>query len=790
MSKSSLSDAFAAAAPLPSSTSHLERVEVIDDLDRILALPRRPPLDCEIRDFVAADGTVTKRYTPKAEALIRVMTSRLGRGKRVSCACRPRVVRASPGGVLQITRGVPDDFPPEPPVTVNLAAFVADNQANAEEIAAAQQVSRLRAGDEILLPAADEDGHACIDVLNAVQAWSLYEIPKEAGGLGFAGVGSGKSIFFILLPIALGAECRLAVLLIEPNQRKHYVSQYRRVREHFRVPSIIFEDGTPPYIVPGATTLHLLPYSKLGNPKHPDELDVLDPNVIGADEGHRLTGKVNSTGRNRVKRYIAKKIVEREAMKAAGKQVFRRAVYLIPMSGTLEDKSVADVQPVAAHALGMNSPHPLDAVEAAKWVPVFDPVRVADRTSATARRLQQAFAGRLWEGDTLLDVAAILNDEGPEKAIREGFQKRRIETPGVISASAAEVGASLYFRERKAPKMPDVVAQALKKVREEGVRPDGEVIVGDDDNNVEAMVKIVAKQIAIGMYYYWAYPNVPCTCGGEDPRCDGCKLIDEWFLRRKKYFRELRAWLLRPFNATGNRADNHLDSPKLCENAARRAQEDPSPPAGLSVYCANCREEWPCGKATHLPAWRSTHWKLWSEIEDKVPHDQRVRWIGHDLPEAKDPTTHPGYYLARDTVKWGQENTGVIWYQTIAYGEKVAQLGRLPYHGGGPSGEEALRAERGDRSIVVSLKSWGKGFDGLQHYFWKQFWPEMPSSNKIMEQGLGRLLRRGQKNDSVLSEYYAHVVELREALRRVRQRAEFNQSMMGRPQLILAATFE
>jgi hypothetical protein len=66
----------------------------------------------------------------------------------------------------------------------------------------------------------------------------------------------------------------------------------------------------------------------------------------------------------------------------------------------------------------------------------------------------------------------------------------------------------------------------------------------------------------------------------------------------------------------------------------------------------------------------------------------------------------------------------------------------------------------------------------------------MPSSNKVMEQGLGRLLRRGQKSDSVFSEYYAHVVELREALRRVRQRAEFNQSMTGNPSLILAATFE
>ena len=42
-----------------------EMVEVEDDLTRIISLPRRPPLDCRY-------DRVTKRFTPKAEALIRV----------------------------------------------------------------------------------------------------------------------------------------------------------------------------------------------------------------------------------------------------------------------------------------------------------------------------------------------------------------------------------------------------------------------------------------------------------------------------------------------------------------------------------------------------------------------------------------------------------------------------------------------------------------------------------------------------------------------------------------------
>lgn len=1181
-----------ALVSLPSSH---RQVEVVDDLDRIIALEKRPPLNCKI-------DLKTRRYTPKAEALVRLMTDKFGRGRRLSCACRPRVVRALPGGQVSIVRVFPEGVPPEPPSVVSVAAFVADNQASAEEISAAQQVSRLRPGESVRLIAVDgEDGHFCIDTLNAIQAWALHEIPREAGGLGFCGVGSGKclgegteifdvltarrrlieesgalevpsfdgsnvlskaatafpsgvkqccklvladgselelsldhpvythrgyvsagdlkttdyvavptvipepivptvatddevalvalmlsdggctgstptftnetpavidefkrlaiilcrgfsedkqrskartfkllgaygkhvtgrqngtgfrdkwelfglskkkrvkaniwglprkqialfinrfwacdghisklelectlasekliddlrflllrigvrsrkkfklskckekyfdswrifisgkdaltflnvvgdvigketacqklrnklnstkrntnfdvvpvgrpelkeicdelgllkvagrrrkgelvrprprtnlvrgyfcatrgqyvsrgrfigfcevygysgkyahlgvrdvawervesvtpigehevydlsvpetknfvannmvvhnSICFILMPIALGSECDLAVLLIEPNQRQHYASQYRRVREHFRVPSIIFEDGTKPYIVPGATTLHLFPYSKLGNPKHPDELDNLNPNVILADEAHRLTGKVNSTGRIRVRRYIAKKILEREQRLAQGLPVHRRAVFLIPMSGTLEDKSIEDTAAVAAHALGMHSPLPLDATEAMRWSQVFDPVRSPDRKSTTARRLQKVFAGREWE-DSL--YSAMLGD-GPEKEIREGYQKRRRETPGVISASAAEIGASLYFRERKAPKMPECVRAALMKVREDGIRPDGEVIVGDSENNVEAMQKIVAKTVACGLYLVWVFPKVPCTCNGQEPRCDGCKLIDEWYARRKRYGKELRARLLDPLA--------HLDSPKLCKNAAIRAAEDPSPPAGLQVYCADCRQAWPCGKATHLPAWRSTCWREWGEIENKVPHEQRVRWVGSDLPEAASDATHPGYFLARDAAKYALEKPSVLWFSTVGFAQKVAQLAKLPYHGGGPDSEALIRKETGKRSVVASMRAHGKGLDHLQHHFSTQLIAEMPSSNRVMEQLLGRLARRGQRADEIITQYYAHALEFREALRRVKQRAEFNQEMQHITPLILAADFD
>ena len=352
----------------------------------------------------------------------------------------------------------------------------------------------------------------------------------------------------------------------------------------------------------------------------------------------------------------------------------------------------------------------------------------------------------------------------------------------MISAAASEIGASIIFKKREAPKMPLVVAEALRLVREEGIRPDGEVIVGDSENNVEAAVKIVAKQVAVGLFLYWAFPKVPCTCGGKDPRCEGCKLIADWYLKRKRYGKVLRPRLLNPLV--------HLDSPKLCKNAAIRALEDTSAPAGLEVYCVNCREPWPCGKSDHLPAWRVPQWKEWGEIENKVPHEQRVKWIGADLPEAQDVETHPGYYLVRDAVKYALEKPSVLWFSTVGLGQKISQLAKLPYHGGGPGSEARIRKENGKRSVVASMRAHGQGLDHLQNFYSSQLIVEMTSSNRIMQQLLGRLVRRGQMADQVVTEYYAHVVEMREALRRVKARAEFNQAMMQQPALILAADFE
>jgi len=726
----SMFDSLSSLVPAPAAPTG---IPAVPDLLRIVALPKRLPLDCQ-RDIR------TRRYPAKTQALIEVVTARYSRGTRLSCACRPRRVLRNSDSTLTITRVLPEGVKPEAPMIVELEAFVADNRSNTTETQTAQTVTALRPGDEVTLPAADgESGHPCITVLNPVQAWTLNEASEVGGIVGFLGVGSGKSIAGLLAPLAF-PDCKLAALVIEPKQRQHYRSHYLRLREHFRVSSIIFDDGAG-YTVPGTPPLHLISYSILSRMESSDMLDRLAPDTLILDESHRVTG--NSAINRRCKRYLADRILKREQAIAAGQPVRARAVNLIGWSGTLESKSVKDTQMLCAYSLGTGSPLPLDPNEAEAWSQVIDTNYKPDRTSRTAKALQRAFGKGEVDNMSLTDLLM----EAPEEAIRKGFQQRRLHTRGVVSASASSINAAIYFSERIPPKMPEVVKTALMQVRIDWLRPDGEELV----EKIEQIS--TAKNVACGFYSYWAFPKHPCKCAPtrtvNDPQCDQCQLITDWYAQRKAYNKALRTKL--------QSGEVHLDSPKLCADAAVRYWQSPR-------YTGV------------LPQWECAQWPAWSAIEKRVEYDERVKWLDD--------------WLARDAAEWATKNKGVVWFTSTAFGRRIAELAELPYFNGGPGGEERLRAEKGNRSIICSIPAHGAGTDGLQYLFSKQLITEMPASNastRGLEQLLGRLHREGQKEDVVETFAYLHTTEFKDALRKAIEQAEFNFAMTGNlPKLLFA----
>lgn len=334
------------------------------------------------------------------------------------------------------------------------------------------------------------------------------------------------------------------------------------------------------------------------------------------------------------------------------------------------------------------------------------------------------WARALDPGDWPAPAGALLRFCEPGEHVRSGFHRRLVQTAGVVATSEPAIDAELWITEREAPPIPSQLKATINAVRQTMVRPDGEELV--DALTLDACL----RQLACGFFYRWRFPR------GE-PR----DVIDAWFEARKLWRRELRVKLKARLE--------HLDSPMLCARAAARAWGDVESTPGL-------------------PIWEAEHWPLWRDLRSTVqPEPEAVRIDD---------------YLARDAAAWALEHRGVVWYEHRTFGEWVAQIAGLPLHGGGPQAGELIARERGDRSIVASLKAHGTGRDGLQRLYYEQLVANPPSSSTQWEQVLGRLLRIGQEAPRVMAEFYRHTPELARHVDQALSRALYVEQTLGAAQ--------
>jgi hypothetical protein len=318
----------------------------------------------------------------------------------------------------------------------------------------------------------------------------------------------------------------------------------------------------------------------------------------------------------------------------------------------------------------------------------------------------------------------------PGETLWKGFNRRLLETRGVVATQDPGIRSRLVMSKRDPGSMPEVVADALRTTRETWVRPDGEELT-------DAMsVARACREIACGFFYRWIFPN------GEP-----VSLIMDWLECRAAWNKEVRQEL--------KKAKPLLDSPLLLSQAAERAL-DPD-------YDGNA------------PTWESMHWESWRDIKGEVKPETEAIWLDE--------------YLVNDAAEWGRKNNGVIWYQHNAWGTKLAEVSGFPRYGGGQDAARKILEERGDRSIIASINSHGRGRNGLQFHFTKQLVANPPESKHTggaskWEQLLGRLHREGQ-TETVYSETYRHTRELRESWDRAQYLARFVNESMGSFQKLL-----
>jgi hypothetical protein len=279
--------------------------------------------------------------------------------------------------------------------------------------------------------------------------------------------------------------CRLAVLLVPPNLVAQLEAEYLLWREHWRVPSLIASKSRA-WIVEGAPTVHVIPFSRFSRAESTALLGALKPDTIIIDEAHKARNADTATT-SRILRYFADNPTTR----------------LCCWSGSLTSKSILDYAHLSAFSLREHSPLPLDPAEARAWSLAIDP------------------------NDWQADPGALMQLCKPGEHIYDGFRRRLKETLGVVATVESSCDAALTINARDPGAIPWELAELMRNVRTQQTRPDGEELV-------EAIeVSNCVDQLVCGFFYRWKFPK------GEPE-----ELIDEWFSKRKEYARELRVQLM------------------------------------------------------------------------------------------------------------------------------------------------------------------------------------------------------------------------------------------------------
>ena len=286
--------------------------------------------------------------------------------------------------------------------------------------------------------------------LRPVQALALHDAGIELGLFGSIGVGEGKTVISLLLPVVLQAERPLLLVpggLIEKTQRDRAA-----LSKHWQVP----------------THLRLLSYDWLSRVQAKEALNEYQPDLIICDEVHRLKNR----------RAAVTRVVSRY-MHAAPRTVF------CGMSGTIMSHSLKDFAHILNWALKLTSPIPHGTEEIEEWAEVLDQT---PNLYAPTR-----------EPGALLDLCS--DDEramSPPVAARHGFRRRLTETPGVVATlgDGEHIGASIRLTGIMHAVAP-ATERAFTKLRTEWRTP--------DEWELDTAIDVWrhAQELALGLYYVW-----------------------------------------------------------------------------------------------------------------------------------------------------------------------------------------------------------------------------------------------------------------------------------------------
>lgn len=288
--------------------------------------------------------------------------------------------------------------------------------------------------------------------LRPIQALALHDIGIAKGFFGPIRVGGGKTLISLLAPYILQARRPLLLLpagLVEKTNR-----DLSAAMKHWNIPR----------------NIRILSYDKLSRVAGQNELEFYRPDVIFADEVHRLKNKKAAVTR-RVARYMHN----------------NPETTFLAASGTVTKRSIKDFAHILRWCLKENAPIPGHEGELLEWSDCLDEkVDELYRKDPGALRL-------------------LMNDEEKSEeneltATRRAYQRRLTETLGVVATGDDQVACSLYI----SPIEYDVNEATEKNFDtiKQWVTPDGWDIS-------EGVVRWAhERQLSLGFHHIWV-PRPP-----------------------------------------------------------------------------------------------------------------------------------------------------------------------------------------------------------------------------------------------------------------------------------------
>lgn len=546
--------------------------------------------------------------------------------------------------------------------------------------------------------------------LNADQCNAVATYEVENACFAKVGVGQGKTLISLMCAAAAYRKGLRKMLLLVPPE---VISQltitdipWARSRVEINYPIHILGGKSSQQRInmckSGYKGLYVMPYSLLSTKDTSENLHNLLPELVIADEAHRLARA--SSARTRRFLSMLKFLFDHKT-----------PAELLILSGTITSKSIKDYYHLIKWCLNQKCPLPLSDSMTNDWAMLIDAAADSEANGLTPAAAAPIKPLVRWAAEKFPETEGGFPSN--VYGFRRAYQCRLTSAPGVVTSTGTTIGTSLIMKNSPVPehdKHPEwpKLKELIDKVEDMWLTPNGDEI----DFEIHKWKWI--NELSCGFYNELTWPTVEVLA--KRRKTTEQEATDLLFRAKihhqagQLYARELRIWL-EDCSKAG------CDTPFL---VGQHMMRNGSKEVGEDLY------KW---------------WKEWKDLDfdGRPDRDSRgVRVCDYKIVHA---------------VAWARQQQevdghgGIIWVHHQEVGawlaDRLIEGGLDVLHATAGENRAILDHANVGKIVVASIDAHGTG-KNLQHFQYMMVF-QWPRDARKAEQLVGRLHRQGQTADEL-----------------------------------------